>query len=180
MNMTSAAQSVATLIRDSAPDSKRLTDIEATDTLSDLKEALGKKVRFSKWSVVFREIIERLNDVLDIGIPDILFRAWNKSDEIDSVLKQSREHPGVTSLVPLAEHRISSLHRPHIQVLYNGETLADIEVEIDLVLDIDAAIVKITDGQIRAISAGSCSVSGSVMIENIKVFELATGRIELS
>ena len=178
--MTSAGQTVRDLVRESAPDKKTLADIESTDTLSELQAVIRKKTKFTGWSVIFREIIERLDDVLDIGLPDILFRAWEKSDEIDKALKESRNQPTVTSLVPLAEHSIKSLHKPHIQVLYNGEELANIEVEIALVLKIEAAIVKITAGQIKRISAGSCNVSGSIAVENIKVFDFSSGKIRLA
>lgn len=157
---------------------KRLSMIESSEKISLLKESVLQEARV-KWPLAFDTIAEKITDILNIGIPDIMVMAWNKYKILLKYLDKQKYPPSETFLVPLAEHTIKSEHRPYIEILINDKPVGKIEFNIAISLALKGIILKIQDGKIKEVITGTCKGKGTIRCENLVILEKETESISL-
>lgn len=157
---------------------KRLSLIESSEAIASLKEILRKEARV-KWPAALGKIAEKVPDILDIGVPDILVSAWSKSRLLAKYRDREKYPPQETFLVPLAEHTINSEHHPFLEILVNGKSVGKIKFTITLSLKLEGIVLKIQDGRIREAATGTCQGKGALKYENHVILEKAAGSISL-
>lgn len=157
---------------------KRLPIIESSEKISSLKERVLKEAKV-KWPVAFNKIVEKIEDIFDIGILDIMVMAWNKYRILLKYLDREKYPPSETFLVPLAEQTIKSEHHPFIEILINDELVGKIEFNITISLMLKGIILKIQDGKIKEVLIGTCKGKGTVKCENLVILEKETESISL-
>jgi hypothetical protein len=138
-----------------------------------MKEKIIKEAK-CKWPIAFQIIIEKIADILDIGILDIMVMTWKKYGILLKYADSEKCPPGETFLVPLVDHTIKSEHCPSIEILINGKPVGKINFHITISLIIEGIILKIQDGKIKEITTGACKGKGCVMCENIVILEKKT------
>lgn len=148
-----------------------LSEIESNEKLSLLKESVSKEVKEIKWATTFNEIIKKIKDLLNISIPDIMVKAWNKYGFLQEYLDKEKYPSDETILVPLSEHTIKSEHHPFVEILINDKSIGKIEFNINIVLTIKGIILKIQNGKIKELITGSCEGKGNVKYENLIILE---------
>ena len=52
----------------------------------------------------------------------------------------TRADAAATEVVQLATHRVTAAHRPYVEVVVNGATIATVGFELGLALDVDAVV----------------------------------------
>lgn len=154
-------------------DTKR-SDFEATKKVATIKEKLKKESKDVRWSLVSDEMTNKILDLLNIKIKDILVGAWDKSKEIKRYLNKDACSPDETILVSLAEHTIRSEHKPSLELLLNDKPIGDIDFTISIALHLNGIILKIEGGQIRQIHTGDCKGSGRIKCEDFTLLEKET------
>src|SRR5438034_1853331 len=75
--------------------------------------ALGRGMR----KAVLRGIADQIARVLDRDVIDVLGAGWRKHEALTSAGRRTLATPGAEEIVELADHRISSNHRPRIDVI---------------------------------------------------------------
>jgi len=158
---------------------KRLDEIESSPKISSMKEACSKEAKGIKWPVAFKEIVKKIGDLLNIGLPDIMVMAWNNSLSLRKYLDKEKYPPEQTFLAPLIEHTIQSAHHPSIEIQINGKMIGKIELDINLALTLKGIVLKIQDGKIKEILTGSCKGKGTIKCENILIKEKETETVSL-
>jgi hypothetical protein len=156
----------------------RLAIIEPGEKISSLKDSVLKEAKVS-WPGVFKQIEEKIPDLLNIGIPDILLMAWNKYSILLKYLDKDKYPPDETFLVNLVDHTIKSEHHPFIEILFNEVPKTRIDFTITISLAFKGIILKIQDGKIMEIMTGSCKAKGSVKCENLVLPEMESDSFTL-
>lgn len=64
------------------------------------------------------------------------------------------------ALVPLLDHKVTSTHKPHIDLMYGAKCLARITLDISLNLALNGVILEVHQGRIAGLKAGSCLGDG--------------------
>jgi hypothetical protein len=115
--------------------------------------------------------VNKIEKLLDLELTDIMIGAWSKYRTVREFMENTRNEPDDTFLLPLTEHKISSSHKPYVEILVNEEPLGRVEFSVDIVLNLEGIILKIQDGKIIEIITGSCKGSGSVACEDVTLIE---------
>ena len=79
-------------------------------------------------------------------------------------------------MVKLATHRISSVHRPYVELLVNGVHLANVNFELEIEFVVTALVVTVREGHVVSVRAGECDVVATLAAEG---FRLASRREHL-
>jgi len=157
---------------------EQLSPLESNKKVSSLKEKIWKETKV-KGPLVLDLIIKKTAEILDIGILDIMVKAWNKYKILLKYLDKEKYPPDETFLVPLAEHTIKSEHRPSLEILINDQPAGKIEFSISISIMLKGIILKIQDGKIKGVTTGTCKGKGTLKCENIVILEKKTGSIPL-
>jgi hypothetical protein len=107
-------------------------------------------------------LARHLVGLLDIGLGDVLVSAWNKAFAVRQQLEKSAKSPGKEMFLQLAEHKISSEHKPYVALMKDGQELGRVAFAVALELTLHGAVLKIRDGSITAIQTGRIKGKGSV------------------
>jgi len=158
---------------------RRLEALESGQKFSALRERIARDAGGVSWPVAFSELVNKIGDVLDIRLTDILAAAWQKYREIRKYSDRTAYPPGETFLVPLVEHTVRSIHHPGIEILVDDQPAAMIELEIEIALTLEGAILKISDGKIKGITTGACTGKGIIKCEGFTVLEKETGPLRM-
>lgn len=135
------------------------------------KDRLSKEIKGIKWTGSKFDIIPRIAELLEIKIPTIFLSSWRKSDEIKKLLEESVSSPEEKFEVNLAEHSITSEHKPYIEVIIKNVPVYKIEFDLNLIFTIKGFILKIQNGKINEIVSGICKAKGTLSWEQIKLLE---------
>ena len=95
----------------------------ATEGMTKFKERVKAEVKTIHWPASMPDLVEKVTQLLDIPLPDIMIEAWRKSEEIQEALEESRKSPQEERFVELVEHTLSTEFRPKIEI-HIGRTLA--------------------------------------------------------
>ncbi len=150
--------------------------VEGTGVLTALKAMLHAQAARLDWSIVLETLAGELGKILDAPLSEILVTAWESAGLL---LEHANEAGESTTLLALAEHSLSSNHKPTIEIVVNAKPLATLEVTIDLTLDLAGAVVKIEDRKITEIHVGNVSGSGQVSCGGSVLFERKSGPIPI-
>ncbi len=153
---------------------KRLRRMKSVERMKSLKERLSTDAKEIRWPMAFSEVIKKINDLLNIRILDILAAAWDKYRDLLKYADRNKYSPDETFFVQLAEHSIKSEHHPYIEILINDRPLTKIDFEIVASLALKGIVLKIQDGKIKEILAGSCTGKGIIKCEKFLLLEKET------
>jgi hypothetical protein len=152
----------------------RLEALESGEKMAALKERLARDVKGVGWPVAFSELVNKIGDVLDVQLSDVLAAAWKKCREIRKYADSTAYPPGETFLVPLAEHTVTSVHHPRIEILVDDHPVATVDLEIEAAIALEGVILRISDARIRGVATGSCTGSGAITCEGFLLLEKKT------
>jgi len=125
-------------------------------------------------AAVEEELGDAFDEILDVGIADILSGAWVKLKELQEYRDKERHPPGEISMVPLHRHALLSRHHPTIS-LYSGDTkIAEFKFDIEAKFEVRAAMLKIRDSLIIEIISGEYQMSGLISLAGEVLVKKAT------
>lgn len=153
---------------------RRFRAMESNETKTSLRDNILREAKTVTWGIAFSEIVKGAGELLNINLGDIFASGWNKHRELVKTGEKSRRSPNETFLVSLSEHKITSVHHPYIEVLLNDRPIGKIDFEISALLTLNGIVLKIRDGTIREILAGSCKAKGTVSCEKCLILEKET------
>ncbi len=128
------------------------------DLESDIKSQLPKVSLGS----VQKEMGAKIGEVLNVGLDEVLASAWKKYKGLQEYTDPAKHPPEETALVPLAKHAIKSAHKPHVDLKIKDVLIGSIQLEVKLALSVEGIVLKVQDGKIHDVRAGSCKASGSL------------------
>ena len=172
------AHTAATLIDFFGLEKKHLEEkrsgMEATATFTSLKETILKDANDVCWPTAYDTVVDKVGDLLNIRLSEIMIGAWKKYSLLLKYCDPTRYGPDETFLVPLAEHTISSTHKPYIEIHVNEEPVTKIHFPIMLSLVLEGFVLKVQGGKIKEIQTGTCRGKGEIQCEGVTIREKQT------
>jgi hypothetical protein len=125
------------------------------------------------------EILRRTGELLDMSLLDISRRAWNKAQEL-AKYRNCSEHPSEKpSVVPLADHKITSRHRPYLEVRVNEQLVGRIDFEVQVEVSFKGLRLHVQSGRIKRIDTGECQAEGSLHCEGFLLARQESKKLQL-
>jgi hypothetical protein len=127
-----------------------------------------------------------LDGLFEPRLEDILQRSWGKVAAVDEALKATRDDPAGLAVVPLLDHRITSRHAPHIDVVLGAKSLARLVFDIALSLELQGVQLEVRGGRIHALKSGACigegvfSFAGQTLIKRATPAFALPGRLRFA
>ena len=144
-----------------------------------LRERIIKEVEGIKWSAALPELTEKIGELFNIEVPDILLAAWKKIDALKKYLDSSQYAPEETIYAELAEHTITGELHPYLEIQVKNIPVKKIEFTVNLSLALKGIVLKIQNGRIKEIKTGTCEVKGRIEYQDLVIAEKALEPIQL-
>jgi hypothetical protein len=122
---------------------------------AEIRDEIHKASRAIRWKWVRDVLAKKSAEALDLNVIDVLLDAWKKYMQIAEYQENSRKDPQGTFLCPLAEHTVTSEHHPYVEILLRDHPIGKIVFDLEFSLTLEGFVLKIQDGAIFEIQAGS-------------------------
>jgi hypothetical protein len=136
--------------------------------LGQLTQA-GLEATDSQVATVAQQLLE-----LDLG--DLAVEGWRKHAALSRAAERTKANAGSSEVVELAAHRISSVHKPTVELLLNEAHIATIGFEMRVEFLVQALVATVRHGHIVALGAGACDLTATLAVEGM---QLATKQVHL-
>jgi hypothetical protein len=122
----------------------------------------GPHLSVSAFRLMAGALAQQLPGLLNIGLADVFVGAWNKSVAVRQQIDKSAKAPGKDQFLQLAEHKITSTHKPYVALMKGGRELARVPFEVSVEIVMQGAMLRILDGAIQEIQTGRVKGKGTV------------------
>ena len=143
--------------------------------LPPVPQGLTQVVTGFEWS----GLGERVFDLLDLNVVDILLAGWKKHLDVRNQLAATAQDPSRTVLVHLGQHTLDSTHTPSIELRAQGRTVLELSFPIELAFQIEAVELTLRAGAVREVRTGRVTVRGTVKLEGTTILERQLSAIDL-
>jgi hypothetical protein len=116
-------------------------------------------------------IYDKVFDLLDISVLDVMLGAWRTRSDFRKHVRASAADPTKAIVIPLGAHRITSEHRPSIEIRSDGRVLAKLSFPIEVTFDVEAAQLTLRGGAVKEIRTGEVKARGTVKFEDAVILE---------
>jgi hypothetical protein len=144
---------------DALPDPAMVT-LEGNSGMADVREQLKRVTAPGFTDTVRESLSESIKGALATPLDDVIAGALGKYGDLLKYCDKTKHPPEEICVVPISSYTIQSAHKPHIDILINGVSKGKLELEVLVVLTIEAATLKIRDGRIWEIRTGACKAEG--------------------
>ncbi len=148
------------------------------EAVTAMKDALGD-VSGIEWKVLSNELMAQLESVLDVDLGKLVFSAWERYRLLCKYSDKEAYPPEQTILVPMAEHKIKSTHRPYVEIMVNDTPVGRLDFDIRLTLDLEGLVLKVRAGKVTEICAGLCRGTGTLKCGDVLITQQKTRKFEL-
>jgi hypothetical protein len=114
---------------------------------------------------------DKLPDLLNVKVISMLTGAWTKYELLKKYADRREYPPEETVLLPLAEHTVKSEHHPCVEILVNGRPVGKITFDVTVSLKLESFELKLQDGKIKAIDAGTVQGSGEISFYGVTLIK---------
>jgi hypothetical protein len=112
--------------------------------------------------VVEREMSAAVAGLLGLDLGDVLLAGWRRHRALHAAAEATQGNPGAVEVVQLATHRITTGHRPYVDIVLNGATVATVHFDLSLDLDVDGVLGTVKEGKLMSLQGGRCTVSAGL------------------
>lgn len=125
-------------------------------------------------------VADALKAALDVRLIDIMARAWNTRRELSAYLDRTKYPPDQVIDHALAKHEVRAEHRPRLQIVLDNSPLGpEIEFDVAVSLNVEAAVLRIQDGRIMFARLGRVTGAGTIGCEDAVLFTRKTKPVAL-
>jgi hypothetical protein len=125
--------------------------------------------------------------LLEVDLGASALAGWTAHERLVEAARATRDSPGLTEIVDLTSHDVTSVWRPAVEVLLGPAQVARIAVELSVTLRMVGVFAAVTGGRLTRIGGGRCDVvarlamSGRTLLErtvpvSAEAFSVAVGR----
>jgi hypothetical protein len=153
--------------------------LHESDVMQKVRTSLAKAPDAVR-NFATESVADALKSALNVPLIDLFAAAWKTIHELRKYCDQSKYPPGEVNNYALAEHVISSTHRPRFRVVLDGTPCGpEIEFDVDLKVTIEAVSLEILDARIMKAATGSIQGSGSISCAGATLVERETSAIDI-
>ncbi|MEU7016738.1 hypothetical protein [Streptomyces sp. NPDC046385] len=128
---------------------------------------------------VEHELAGVVDDFLGLDVLDLAAGGWRGHSALRAAARRTRELPGSEEVVALATHRITSTHRPYVDIYVDGAKLGTLQVDLTLVFWVSGFVCVVRDACLTGVNAGTCSVDASLAVQGAVLAERKGGPLDL-
>jgi hypothetical protein len=107
--------------------------------------------------------------LIDLDLGDMVAAGWRKEGELAAAAERTAADPDSSEVVELASQRITSRHRPYVDLLINDVHMARVGFELDIEFLVKTLVATVRGGQVVSLQSGSCQATGTLAAEGIQV-----------
>ena len=107
--------------------------------------------------------------LLNLDLGDLVIAGWRKHERLATAAQHTAANPGSSERIQLATHRISSVHRPSVELLLNDTHLTNVNFELDIEFVITTLEVTVRQGQVVSLHSGNCDISATLTAEGVQL-----------
>jgi hypothetical protein len=111
------------------------------------------------------------HELLDHDLGDLAVAGWRKHAALTAAADRTKANPGSSEVVDLATHRITSVHRPFIELLVNDVHVATVRFELSVEFLVRALVATVRDGHVAALGFGDCDVTATLAAEGVQLVQ---------
>ena len=119
--------------------------------------------------IVEREMTSALAGLLGLDVGDVLVGGWRRHRALAAAAHATRANPTATEVVQLATHRITTAHRPYVDIIVNGGKVATIHFDLGLTVDVDGLVGTVRQARLVAIQGGRCTITAGLACEGLEI-----------
>lgn len=138
------------LLGDEGPAALRERLREAVDRDSADRPEVTRALR----RVADEQLAEVAAGFLDIDLGATAVGGWRLHGQLRDAARETAATPGLTTIVELAEHRMTSTWRPRIDIVLGPTTLAHLAFELAVTFDIVGLHASVTAGRLTRLGGG--------------------------
>jgi hypothetical protein len=142
--------------------------LQQDDVLTSAAGALGG-LSGAVRKMIGREVGTVVGGLLEVDFGDVLMGAWRKHAALTAAARRTAGAPGSEEIVDLATHRVTSTHRPYLEVFVDDALVATLRLELTLEFVIHALVAVISYGRLVALDAGQCDATARLRFEGQEV-----------
>ena len=158
---------------------KLAKSLDASEEAAEIKAALAKSVPGLPLGPIVDGVSKALQDALDVPISSVLGAAWDRARELRAAILETRDSDKAAVLVPLLDHTITSEHRPYVDVVLNGASIARLVFPLTLALQIEGAVLRVAKGRMTDVMAGQLTVKATLKFAELVLLEKALAPIPI-
>lgn len=143
-----------------------------------LKKNLADGLRLD-WSDLAGDIAEKLEQMFDISLTDILAEAWKDYQGLADSADPAKHSADETISLPMAEHRVETTLRPCLEIVVGARPPIRVTFEIACELELKGVVLKIQDARIRAVRIATCRAKGTVKCQGLVLLRRESKELEL-
>jgi len=146
----------------------------------EFQSRLSREIKTIRWPAAMPDLASKITELFDIELPGLLVPAWKKAKELQEALEESKKSPDEVTVLNLAEHEITNAFHPYIEIRIAGMPLPKkIDFKVQIATTLKGINLKIQNGAITEIQAGSCDFEGKVKYQDLTLAKKNVGPIEL-
>ena len=162
-----------------SPSWPQLSGLEAGKCLTALRKQLPHGVPAGYWGAVLAQIGEKVHEALNLPLSDVLAGAWKGYGRFLKYCDRKQYPPDKVSVVSLADHTITSTHKPHVDVLVNNRQFGRIDFDVELQITLKGANLSIRDGKFITLRLASGKAKGTLSCEGVTLIERSSREYQL-
>lgn len=99
------------------------------------------------------QIASLAHDLLDHDLGGLAVAGWRRHAALTEAADRTKASPGSSEVVGLATHRITSVHRPYIELLLNDVHIAKVRFGLQVEFLVRALVATVRDGHVAALGS---------------------------
>ena len=160
---------VGSVFDDLKPGSANVELAQDADVTKEAKAQLG----VVEWAATSSALIPEIAKLLNVPLPAMLERFWQKTDEVAAAIAESRKSPDDSIEVSLYDSATEASFDPYIEVRLNGAASGTkIPVKVTMPMTFKAVILNIKNGSIVDALGGRCEIDGNITLGVVTVAKL--------
>jgi hypothetical protein len=118
-------------------------------------------------------------ELLDLDLGGLAVAGWRKHAALTAAADRTRVNSGSSEVVDLATHRITSVHRPYVELLLNDVHIATVRFELRVEFLVRALVATVRDGHVAALGIGACDATATLAAEGVHLVK-QQARLDMS
>jgi hypothetical protein len=136
--------------------------------LPSLAASLGPLAAAARHAID-REFASSVASLLDFDLIDILAAGWRKHAALTAAARRTIADPAVDEVVELATHRITSVHRPTVDVIVDDVRVATVHLELSFEGVLKSVVATVRGGRLVNLHFGVCDASVVLAAEGVEL-----------
>ncbi len=106
---------------------------------------------------------------LEMDTFDLLAAGWRGHEPLTTAARQTVSAPGEERVVELATHRVTSTHRPSVDLEIDDAPVGSVDVQVDVAFVLHAVRAVVTAGRLTALRSGLVDLDASLSCEGSSI-----------